>query len=287
MLSSIQHSFLRPALLVVITAAYSVPARASKPTELRTGFRLLYETRFEEARSHFLVWERANPQDPLGHAWEGASYLFEILYQQGMLTSEFFLDNKRFLNGAEGEPNRALGTAFSNETKTAQELAGQRLKANPADADALFALTITSGMSADYASLIEKRQLQSLSFIRDSENYAQRLLAVKPDSGDAYLALGSANYIIGSLPGYKRIFLRLGGIRGDRQLGMTQLERAATQGEYLRPFAKILLALAALRERQIGLARTELEQLASEFPRNPLFARELALLAGSAGAPAR
>lgn len=287
MLSSIQNCVVRTVLLVII-AAHAVPARASNPNELQTGFRQLYETRFEEARSHFLVWERANPQDPLGHAWEGASYLFEILYQQGVLTSRFFLDNNRFLNGgAQGEPNRAFAAAFSRSIQTAQELARQRLKANPADAEALFALTISSGMLADYTSLVEQHQLQSLRFIRESEKYARRLLAVKPDSGDAYLALGAANYIIGSLPGYKRLFLRLGGIRGDRQLGIRQLKLAATQGDYLKPFAKILLALVDLREGQIGPARTLLEQLAFEFPHNPLFARELALLARPAGGSVR
>jgi predicted Zn-dependent protease len=100
---------------------------------------------------------------------------------------------------------------------------------------------------------------------------------VKPDSGDAYLALGAANYIIGSLPVHKRFLLRLGGVQGDRNLGMKQLEIAARQGDYLRPFAKILLALAALREKQADLARTELEELVHELPENPLFARELAM----------
>jgi hypothetical protein len=58
---------------------------------------------------------------------------------------------------------------------------------------------------------------------------------------------------------------------------MKQLEIAAREGDYLRPFAKILLALAALREKQVELARRELEELAGEFPGNPLFARELAM----------
>ncbi len=58
---------------------------------------------------------------------------------------------------------------------------------------------------------------------------------------------------------------------------MKQLEIAARQGDYHRPFAKILLALAALREKQADLARTELEDLVHEFPENPLFARELAM----------
>jgi hypothetical protein len=40
---------------------------------------------------------------------------------------------------------------------------------------------------------------------------------------------------------------------------MKQLKIAATRGQYLRPYAKISLALAALREKQIALARTELQ----------------------------
>ena len=33
---------------------------------------------------------------------------------------------------------------------------------------------------------------------------------------DAYVALGTSNYVIGCLPGYKRAFLWFGGIHGDR-----------------------------------------------------------------------
>jgi hypothetical protein len=53
------------------------------------------------------------------------------------------------------------------------------------------------------------------------------------------------------------------------------LATTAARGNYLRPFAKILLALAALREKRLDVARTELAELVAEFPNNPLFAREL------------
>ncbi len=59
---------------------------------------------------------------------------------------------------------------------------------------------------------------------------------------------------------------------------MQQLRTAATRGHYLRPFAKLLLALTALREKQVELARTQLRELHAEFPQNALFARELAKL---------
>jgi predicted Zn-dependent protease len=42
------------------------------------------------------------------------------------------------------------------------------------------------------------------------------------------------------------------------------------------PFAKILLALTALREKKPEVAREELTELVAEFPGNLLFASELA-----------
>ena len=62
---------------------------------------------------------------------------------------------------------------------------------------------------------------------------------------------------------------------------MRQLEIAATHGQYLRPYAKVFLALVALREKQPELARTHLGELVAEFPRNTLFRHELAKLESS------
>jgi hypothetical protein len=97
--------------------------------------------------------------------------------------------------------------------------------------------------------------------------------------------VGAVKYIIGSLPWHKRFLLRFKGIRGDKRGGIQQLEIAAARGHYLRPFAKILLALSALRENKMKLARTQLAKLVAEFPQNPLFALELARLAGGVSAP--
>jgi hypothetical protein len=117
------------------------------------------------------------------------------------------------------------------------------LETHPDDPNALLAMTLGVGLQVDSASLIEKHQLESLRMIRDADRYAKKLLTFAPAAADAYLTLGAANYVIGSLPAYKRFFLRLAGIRGDKRAGMQQLEIAAARGHYLPPFAKILLAL--------------------------------------------
>jgi hypothetical protein len=283
--------FALPAVLLTLTCAVTSPrlhARSdalsadgdplphlSVVPEFETGFRLLYELKFEPAREQFTAWERLHPAEPLGPALEAAADLFEEFYRKGVLTSDFFLDDKRLLGGIAGRPDADLEGAFTAAVLHSESLARRRLAENPRDADALFALTLSSGMRADNASLLEKKQIESLGFLRDADRNAKTLLAVAPDADDAYLALGAANYVIGCLPGYKRAILRVGGVHGDRKIGMEQLARAASGGHYLRPYAKLMLALTELREKNPVQAREHLAQLAQEFPANPLFAREL------------
>jgi hypothetical protein len=262
-------------------AATIGPIRLSDQPEIDAGFRLLYELKFPQARAKFTDWEVRHPQEALGPAAEAASYLFEEFDRQGVLTSEFFLDDDRLLGGVQEKPDPIMREAFNNADRKAQDLAHARLKSNPSDADALFALTISTGMLADYSSLIERKQIETLRLTREGDAVAKNLLAVSPGASDAYVALGAANYIMGCLPAYKRFFIRFGGFHGDRALGMHQLSIAAADGHYLRPFAKLTLGLAAMREKQWDLARTEFQQLTAEFPANPKFALELAKLEGT------
>ena len=144
--------------------------------ELDAGFHLLYELKPEEARSQFESWQKSHPEDPLGSAADAAAYLFEECYRQGVLTSEFFLDDKRFLGKIPLKPDPELRAAFFAADKQAQDLAQLQLKSNPDDPNALFAMTLSVGMQADYASLIDKHQLDSLKKIREADKYAKKLL---------------------------------------------------------------------------------------------------------------
>ena len=271
-------ALLAAALSVMAAIAAGTPGAPLGESQLETAFRRMYELRFDEARSEIFAYRRTHPDDPLGAAAEAASYLFEEFDHQGVLTSAFFLDDERFLGGIQGEPDPRLSTAFLTANESARTMARKRLKSNPDDPDGLFVLTIADGMQGDFEAIIRKRQLAALSLIRSAEKTATRLLAVRADAQDAYVALGAANYIIGCQPAYKRFLLWFGGVRGDRQRGMEQLQLAAEGGHYLRPLAQALLALAAEREGQFDLARRLFTDLSREFPANPVFARELALV---------
>ena len=142
----------------------------------------------------------------------------------------------------------------------------------------MFALTLSSGLKADYAALIEKRNRASLHLTRQATAWADQLLKVDPDCYDAHLAGGISRYLIGSMAAPMRWILRLGGVKGDKQAGIAELQLTAERGHYLAPFARILLAIAYVRDKDPARARELLVSLRRDFPENPLFAREIARL---------
>ena len=244
--------------------------------ELSAGFDLLYEQKFAEARQIFATWESRNLEDPFGEVAVAASYLFEELYLQGVLTSDFFLNEKKFLNGIDGTPNAERMSRFGEALTRAREVAKLRQKTNPNDGEALFALTLAAGMESDADSILRRKHMDGLKRMKEATKYANWLLADYPDVADAYIALGIANYIIGSQSTGSRFALWFDGVHGNKKLGMEQVAKTAENGRYLRPFAKILLALAARREKQATLAQTLLRELSEEYPRSELFASEYA-----------
>lgn len=75
-----------------------------------------------------------------------------------------------------------------------------------------------------------------------------------------------------------RWLLRLYGAETDKEMGIRKLRLTATRGHYLLPFARLLLAVAALRDKKRDEAKDLLRNLAHEFPNNQLYRRELSRL---------
>jgi hypothetical protein len=90
--------------------------------ELNAGFDLLYVQKFAEARQIFASWESRNQEDPFGEVAMAASYLFEKLYLQGVLTSDFFLNEMKFLHGIDGRPSPERMSHFGEALTSAREV---------------------------------------------------------------------------------------------------------------------------------------------------------------------
>jgi hypothetical protein len=250
------------------------------------AFDRLYDFDFQAAHTILEAHLRANPADALGHAVRASAFLFQELHRLRILESEFFAEDKRVIEKKKLQPDAATRTAFQSELTSAQREAERNIAAKPDDTDALFTLSLVSGLQADYLALIEKKQWQSLSFFKQSQTWSMRLLKSRPDFADAELTGGACEYLIGSLPIVVRWFIRVDGVEGQKGLATKKLERVATSGRYLGPFARILLAIVHLREKQPSRALAILNQLSRDFPHNPLFRSEAQKVAVLVGSPA-
>src|SRR5258708_34150312 len=126
--------------------------------------------------------------------------------------------------------------------------------------------------------MIEKRNMSSLQDPRKANDWADQLLGVDPKCYDARVATGFSKYIIGSMAAPVRWMLRMGGVSGDKKQGIVELQMTADHGRYLGPFARILLAIAYVRDKDNARARDLLAHLRDEFPKNTLFPRAIARL---------
>jgi hypothetical protein len=263
----------------VALLAASAPAVAELPSAgLDRGFHRLYDLDFAGAQKEFQAWEKLNPDNPMGPASEAAGTLFSEFNRLGVLESQFYEDDSVFGARKKYEADPQQHTRLEQQLSRAEDLAKVRLGQDRRDRDALLAMTFAAGLRSDFAALIEKRNLVSLHYTKEATNWSAQLLAVDPTCYDAHMAGGVSRYIIGSMAAPVRWLVRLGGVSGDKAGGIAELQTTAAQGHLLAPFARILLAIAYVREKDFARARQFLMGLERDFPNNPLFARELARL---------
>jgi hypothetical protein len=262
-------------IMIVMLQAHSTAANGSN-SALDRGFQLLYNLDFAAAQQEFALHQREHPQDPLGPTSEAAGLLFAELNRLGVLDSAFFKDSARPREKPTLDP--MAYKQFDSALQRAEAIARGRLNRDARDRDALFAVTLGAGLRADYMALIQHSRGAALHYTKDATSSAQSLLDICPDCYDAYVATGISQYLIGTTSAPVRWVLRLGGFNGDKKRGIADLQMAAERGHYLAPFARIVLAIVYAREKDPESARQVLAQLHNDFPRNPLFAREIARL---------
>jgi hypothetical protein len=260
--------------LAFCCAALAAPA----PTAIDDTFNRLYNFDFQGAHKILDAYIGEHPDEPLPYSVRAAANLFYELDRLGILESEFLADDNRIVDKRKLRPDPAVRASFLAALNDAETRANRVLASNPKDRDALFAMSISQGVATDYMALVEKHQMTSLSSAKRSNSYAQRLLKVDPKFYDAYLTAGFSEYLLGSLPFFVRWFVHFDNVDGSKQRGKDNLMVVAEQGHYLKAFAKILLSIIYLREKNPQESRRLLAELARDYPANPLIRNEMAKL---------
>ena len=272
----------RALLIPLLTAVLLFPtfgAPAATPAkivdDLYGGWLKMYDLRFDEAHQSVARWQKTHAADSLGPVSQAAGYLFAELARLGALESELFVNDHRFEQRQKLRPDPRAKQSFLREIDAADRLADQSLEKTPTDQNALFAKSLALGLQADYAALIDKESLASLRFTKQARTYAEKVLELDPNAYDAYLGPGVENYLLSLKAAPLRFALQITGSHINKQKGIEELKLTAAHGHYLEPFAKLLLAVAALRDKDPAQAQRLLQELHDRFPGNPLYAREL------------
>jgi hypothetical protein len=270
-------TFLRSTLATVLflIVCTSVSDASNVALDLNIGYRQMYNLDFAGAHRTFTQWQQSYPNDPLGPVSQAAAYLFAEFDRLKILEFDLFTENKNFEKRPKLAPDPSVKTSFESELAKSDQIANRELAANPKDSRALLALVIASGLRGDYAALIEKKNHDGLSYMKNSRELAEKLLLVDTTCYDAYLAVGVENYLLSLNAAPVRWFLRLGGAQTDKAEGMEKLRLTAQKGHYFAPYARLLLAVAALRDKDPNTARDLLQGLSREFPQNDLYRKEL------------
>ncbi len=261
-------------LLLLCCAGVAVSA----PAPILDGYRAMYDLRFADAQRIFADWQRLHPEDPLAPVSSAAAYLFTEFDRLHILQSEFFFEDRGLKNGSKVAPDPSLKANFEQALARGEQLADATLARSPGDKNALFSKVIALGLRADYLGLIEKRYLASVAAMKSGRLIAQRLLEIDPQFGDAHLAIGVENYILSQKPLPVRWLLQAYGSETDAVRAAQKLQLCVESGLYLKPFARLLLAVASIREKKFEHARQILQSLALDFPGNPLYAQQAAKL---------
>ena len=249
---------------------------------LAKGYNQMYNLDFRAAHVSFAAHIASHPEDPMGPVSDSAAYLFSEFERLHILQGEFFLHDQNFSAERKLTPDLSVSSAFHQRVNETLAITRKQLAANSHDTNALFANVLALGLSSDYEALIEHRYLNALKETNESRKLAEQLLHLDPDYQDAWIAVGVENYLLSLKPMPVRWVLQLTGSVTDHEYGIQKLQLTAKNGVYLRPFARLLLAVAALRDKQKGTAEMLLQSLAEEFPSNHLFWEELARLRSGA-----
>ena len=263
------------AQLRALTAA-AVSAESEK--NLHAAFDHLYNLEFGPALRLFEQVAQAEPDSATVRAFWASALLYEILAHQGSLQSQLFVTTNEFLKQQRLPVDPQLDRRFQEVTEEAQQVAQRRLKRDPQDMDGLFALGLVYGNQANYAAGVKAEYFRGLRLGEKAFDSHRRLRQLRPELHDTAIVLGIHDYILGSLPRTLRFFLFFAGARGSRERGLVYFQEAATQGEYLTTYAKILLVVARFREQQLAQALPLVEDLRGRYPRNPIFTLELTKL---------
>lgn len=259
-----------PRVLVLFLAAAALQAH-----EVSQGFQHFYNLEYPQALIWFQSESARSPQDPEPYTHIAQTLLYAEMFRNGALESELVSGGNPFLRRQGLNPSAGDIRLFFESISRAVSICEARLKRDPRDKIALYAIGSAYGVKGSWEFLIKRAYSDALSDTGKARKFHERITAIDPDFADALLVQGVHEYVVGSMPRGVRFFSFLVGVHGDKSKGIEMLRKVELLGLRNRLDAELLLAATYRREKRFAEAIPLLSVLGDRFPRNFLLRFEL------------
>jgi len=247
------------------------------------AFQHFYIMDYDGALARFNKIQAEHPSDPIATDYVLYVTLFKELFRLDLLDTTFYA-NDGFLVGhnpiVEDPKMRDQINALSGK---AFDQANTQLEKNANDVNALFARGWARSLEACYLGMVERSYTGSLRLALGARNDHQRVLDLDPNYVDAKMVVGIYQYVVGSLPFTFKLLIGIAGIHGSKATGLAMLQDAGARGVITSVESRTALMLFLRREGRPQEALNIAQGLAKQYPRDFLFALEVANLLNSEG----
>lgn len=272
------------------TVLQQTPAGASEETKSAAAFEALraagvdslYNLDYVMADVKFEEMIKLNPDHPAGHFYLATSKWLSILNSMRRLQTGLFEEDSFFASG-EDKVDPQLDREGRAAIAKAINVAQSRYTKNRNDAEALYYLGAAYGLFASYKASVTRNFRSAMHDGNEGVKFHKYVIKLDPGYADAYLSIGLYNYVVGKLPWLVRVGIRIVGVKGSPNLGLSQLRKAMDQGRYVSDDARVVLIAIHQREKNYSEALKLLDELSLKYPRNYLYSLERAALLGRMG----
>lgn len=267
--------------LAAATAAASPP-----PDELRLqSINLAYNLDFDAADAAILDVIARAPDDPANHLARASIVWVRMLFQRGALTVDEYLGPPSLSDVSRTPPASRRSSELRVALARATALAEQRLRQNPHDVSALYAIGAAAGREAAYIATEEGRLMRAFWTARRAYDAHERVLTLDPSRKDAGLIVGTYRYLVATLSRVMRWIAYLAGFGGDKDRAYSLLEACTTVPNETGIEARFALIITYSRDGRHDDALRELRVLRERYPRNRLLWLETGATLLRAGKP--
>lgn len=246
------------------------------------AFDAFYNLDYETSQRLFQQIVEELPDHPAGYLYLATQVWVSELNRTRRLQTSLY-SNPSFYSRTGETVDPQVDQQFRDYIQKAIEKAEARLARNDRDVEARYFLGAAHAILASYEATVTRQFMAALKHARRAVSEHRKVIKQQPNFVDAYLTIGVYDYVVGSLPLWVKLLAALGGIHGNKEQGIKELQQAAEQGKYVSDDARIVLIAIYVREKQYEKALELVRYLRHRYPRNYYFPIEEAHLLTEAG----